>query len=83
MPRWVFILFEVCFMSFWAVALFTRLLPNQQLVSSIFLGLMLINGFQHLIWFAVKRRYNPGLVTAVLHVLWFGYWGAGLLLGNV
>lgn len=73
MPFWVFLIFEITFSLFWGVAIFTNTLANNPFLLSIFLLLMFANGVQHLVWFGVTRKYNPGLVTSFVHLSWSTY----------
>lgn len=44
-----------------------------------FMFVMLLNGMEHVIWGTVKKSYVPGLVTAPLFILLFGFYYASLL----
>lgn len=74
MPFSVFLTFELLFTSFWAVAVFTDILPYKEFFLRFFLLLMFANGVQHLVWFGSVKKYVPGLVTAFVHVAWLGYY---------
>jgi hypothetical protein len=71
MPFWVFLAFEVVFSLFWVTVLVNKAFPSRELFQTSFLILMFANGIQHLVWWGIKKRYVPGLVTAFLHILVF------------
>ncbi len=70
-PFWVFLLFELCFSGFWIYVLFTETFPNRAYFQASFLILMFANGIQHIIWAGVVKKYVPGLLTAILHIVVF------------
>lgn len=74
MPFYVFLTFEILFTSFWALTVFTELIPNKELLLRFFLLLMFANGIQHVVWFGSVKKYVPGLVTAFFHIGWLGYY---------
>lgn len=71
MPFWVFLLFEVSHNLFWGVVILTDLIPYKTQLAAFFIALMFANGIQHVVWYGVKKKYVPGLVTAPLHILLF------------
>ena len=50
MPFWVFLLFEILFLSFWACIWLIADFPNRTVLMYSFNILMLTNGVQHIIW---------------------------------
>lgn len=73
MPLWLFLFFEMCFSLFWIGILFFQLFSNQNFLAKVFILLMFANGIQHIVWFGLDKKYNPGLATAVLHLVWASY----------
>lgn len=73
MPFWIFLLFEITFSFFWGVVIFAGVLGAKPMLLSVFLLLMFANGIQHLVWFGVTRKYNPGFVTSLVHLGWTTY----------
>lgn len=68
MPFWVFLTFEIVFNIFWAVAIFSNVLPNKNTLLLVLVSLMTLNGLQHVIWALLSKKYVPGLYTAPLHL---------------
>ena len=80
MPFWVFLLFEIIFLTFWTTVLLIPEFPARGNFQVGFLILMLANGIQHLVWAGIKKGYVPGLITAPLHVLVAGAFLVSVLL---
>ena len=78
MPRWVFIGLEAVLTFFILFYMFNPDAPGGQGFMYWFIFAMLLNGMEHIIWAAVKKRYVPGLVTAPIFVVLFGLYYAGL-----
>lgn len=71
MPFFVFLAFEIIFLSFFVFVQLNSLLPFRSELQAFFLLLMFANGVQHVVWAACVRTYVPGLLTAPLHLLVF------------
>lgn len=66
-----FLSFEIIHNSFWTLVLLDQSFPARLPLIWFFLILMFANGIQHLVWAGSVKKYVPGLVTAVLHVVNF------------
>ncbi len=71
MPFRLFLGFELLFNLFWALVLFSRQFPAREQLLAFFIVLMFANGIQHIVWFALEKKYVPGLITAPMHVILF------------
>lgn len=65
MTKRFFVTFEIIFSIIIVAPIFLRF-PYREQWMTVFVYLMLANGFEHLIWAVAKRKYVPGLVTALL-----------------
>ncbi len=66
-----FILFEIIHTIFWALIIFSTIVPFRQYLLAIFIVLMFSQSLWHLAWWAMKKQYVPGLLTAWVHVVLF------------
>ena len=71
MPFWLFLTFEVVFTLFWIVVLLLPTFPYREALQAFFLVLMFANGVQHLVWAGSVKKYVPGLVTGIIHIVVF------------
>src|SRR3989344_2430020 len=71
LPFWVFLGFEVLFNIFWGIVIYRNQFPNREYLLAIFIVLMFANGVQHLVWAGIVKRYVPGLITAIFHIILF------------
>lgn len=71
MPFWVFLVFEIVFNGFWIVVFLLQDFPSRTHLQAFFLALMFANGVQHVVWAGNVKKYVPGLITAVLHIIIF------------
>ncbi len=71
MSFWVFLVFEIVFESFWIVIWLWQGFPYRFQFQAFFLILMFTNGVQHIIWAGNIKKYVPGLVTALVHIILF------------
>lgn len=71
MPFWLFLLFEIAFESFWIAVLLFHNFPSRSYLQTLFLVLMFANGVQHIVWAGNVKKYVPGLISALLHVIVF------------
>lgn len=69
MPFWLFLVFELCFSTFWITVLLLPIFPYRSLLQAFFLLLMFANGIQHLVWWRCVKKYVPGLLTAPLFII--------------
>lgn len=73
-----FLLFEIIHNIFWILVFFTNIFPGKEWLIRFFLVLMFANGVQHVVWAGSEKKYVPGLVSAVLHIVNFGVFYFGL-----
>lgn len=66
-----FLFFELFFFSFWVLVLLVEQFPARKELMSVFNVLMFINGWWHIVWWAIVKKYVPGLVTAPLFIIIF------------
>ena len=66
-----FLLFELTFFIFWISVMLIEQFPSRSHLMSFFNILMFINGWWHIVWFAIVKKYVPGLITAPLFILLF------------
>lgn len=71
MPFWVFLTFEIVFEIFWIIVWLWQSFPYRIQFQAFFLILMFANGVQHIIWAGSTKKYVPGLVTAMIHIILF------------
>lgn len=71
MPFWIFLTFEIIFSLFWILVLVIPSFLNREILQAFFLVLMFANGVQHLVWFGSVKKYVPGLITGVIHIIVF------------
>jgi hypothetical protein len=71
MPFWVFLLFEIVFESFWLTVFLVPEFPNRSELQAFFLALMFANGIQHIVWAGNVKKYVPGLITSLFHIVIF------------
>jgi hypothetical protein len=71
MPLWVFLTLEIIFESFWIGVWLWQSFPFRVQFQAFFLILMFANGIQHVVWTGSTKKYVPGLVTAVIHIILF------------
>lgn len=69
MPFLVFLTFEILFNLFWAVAIFSNMLPYKGILLMVWVVLITLNGIQHVIWAMIEKKYVPGLYTAPIHLV--------------
>jgi len=70
-PFRTFLTFEIVFSLFWILILLIQPIPYREFFQAFFLVLMFANGIQHIVWFGSEKRYVPGLITAIAHVIIF------------
>ena len=63
-----FLTFEVLHNLFWFAVLVFNQFPYRNHLMAFFIVLMFAQSLWHLAWWAMKKEYVPGLVTASLHV---------------
>lgn len=66
-----FLFLEACFFGFWMVVLLLSRMPYREQLMAFFNILMFANGFWHLVWWGIVKKYVPGLVTAPFFVIIF------------
>jgi hypothetical protein len=66
-----FLLFEIVFTLFWASVIFIGNIPFRKHLLLFFIALMFANGIQHLVWFGSEKKYVPGLITGLIHIIAF------------
>jgi|GEM_PF-691841 len=66
-----FLLFEILFLLFWITIFMLKDIPNRFTLIAFFILLMFINGLWHIVWWGIKKKYVPGLITAPLFVIVF------------
>ena len=71
MPFFVFLTFEIIFLSFWIFVWLVPTLAYREFLMIFFNLLMFANGIQHLVWATVVKKYVPGLITAPLFLIVF------------
>ncbi|MDO8429274.1 MAG: HXXEE domain-containing protein [Candidatus Daviesbacteria bacterium] len=71
MPFVTFFTFEICFSLFWAAVLFFQSFPFRENLLAFFIILMFANGVQHIVWWGFTKKYIPGLVTSLIHIIIF------------
>lgn len=71
MPFRTFLAFEIIHNSFWAIVLIYKSFPFRLELLAFFIVLMFAQSLWHLAWWAMKKEYVPGLVTAIIHVILF------------
>ena len=71
MPFWVFLMLEIIFESFWIIVWLWQDFPYRIHFQAFFLILMFANGVQHVIWAGSIKKYIPGLITAIVHIILF------------
>ncbi len=79
LPLWLFVAFEIILSAAIIAYIFSPTLPGAQTFMPWFIFAMLLNGMEHIIWGAVEKRYVPGLATAPLFVILFGFYYASLI----
>lgn len=80
MKRSTFILFEIGFMLFWVIVYFSNPSTTRTYLMGIFSLLMFANGIWHMVWWALEKKYVPGLATAPLFVIIFSLFFFQILL---
>lgn len=66
-----FLTFEIFHNLFWASVILVPVFPLRMPLLALFTLLMFANGVEHVVWAMWKRKYVPGLVTAMFHVALF------------
>jgi len=66
-----FLTFEVLHNLFWFSVLIFNQFPFKNFLMALFILLMFAQSLWHLAWWAMKKEYVPGLITALLHVVLF------------
>lgn len=79
LPFSFFLVFEVIHNIFWFSVFRVGSFPARLQLMSFFLVLMFANGVQHVVWAGSVKKYVPGLITAVLHIVNFLVFYFGVL----
>ena len=66
-----FLTFEITHNFFWLLVFYLKSFPSRLFLIEFFLVLMFANGIQHIIWAGSVKKYVPGLLTAVFHIINF------------
>jgi len=66
-----FFSFEIIHNLLWLFVLLNTQLPYRKYLLVFFLLLMFAQSLWHLAWWAMKKQYVPGLVTAPIHIILF------------
>lgn len=66
-----FLTFEICFTLFWGLVIFIPDFPLRSNLVLFFIALMFANGVQHVVWAGAEKKYVPGLVTGIIHIVVF------------
>lgn len=66
-----FLIFEILHNFFWFIVLISNNFPYRNYFLAFFLLLMFIQSLWHLAWWAMKKEYVPGLITAFVHIILF------------
>lgn len=79
MPLAVFLAFEATLSAAILAYIVNPHLPGASIFMSWFMFLMFINGAEHIFWAAVAKKYVPGLITAPIFIILFGFYYSSLL----
>lgn len=74
MPFWVFFTFEMILFLISLLVIFTNIFPFKEVFLKFYLLLMFANGVEHTVWLMWKKKYVPGLLTSLLHLVWSSYY---------
>jgi len=66
-----FLTFEILHNIFWLSVFLIGVFPRRAWLIEFFLVLMFANGIQHIVWAGSVKKYVPGLITAILHIVNF------------
>ena len=66
-----FLIFEIVHNVFWTLIFLIPSIPYQKELLSFFALLMFANSIEHIVWAMWKKKYVPGLITALLHLILF------------
>ncbi len=66
-----FLIFEICFTLLWGLVIYIQDFPLRDSLLLFFIALMFANGVQHVVWAGAEKKYVPGLVTGVVHIIAF------------
>jgi len=69
-----FLGFEIIFFGFWLLVYLLDTITLRAILMNFFILLMLVNGFWHIVWWSVVKKYVPGLATAPVFVILFLYY---------
>jgi len=73
MPLWVFVTFDLLFQGFFWLVWWNEAMIYRETWMHVFALLMFANGIWHIVWWAIEKKYVPGLITAPLHLIAFIY----------